>query len=96
MRRVVPAGVLPGCSAIGLKDTLEQQGEPNSKESAVSMRSRVLFACAVVAVLASVAGLIAGLVGGRVWQALPGLTLAVLVPSLYVLSRQQDRRRGTR
>ncbi len=56
----------------------------------MSTRSRVLLICAVIAVLA---GFIAGLVGDRVWQALPGLTLAVLVPSLYVLSRQEDRRR---
>lgn len=59
----------------------------------MSTRSRVLLVCSVIAALAGVTGFLVGLTEDRVWQSLPGLTIAVLVPALYVLSRREDRRR---
>ena len=58
----------------------------------MSVRSRVLLGCAAVALIAGVAGLVVGVLGDRIWQALPGLGVGVLVWCSYLLSRQQDRR----
>ena len=62
----------------------------------MSTRSRIVLVCGLLAFAAGLAGFVAGVLGDRVWQGLPGLVTGVLAPCAFLVSRRQDRQDALR